>query len=104
MDCQTPKRVIPSQASTQKAGTKNISKTTKKFIQSVETKFYKNSNYIRMSASLNEACMAGNVEEVLMRLNMGEDVNQKLFPRYTTALHDATTCGRVKIVQILIER
>ena len=29
-----------------------------------------------MSASLNDACMAGNVEEVLMRLNMGEDVNQ----------------------------
>ena len=57
-----------------------------------------------MSASLNEACMAGNVEEVLMRLNLGEDVNQKLFPRYTTALHDATTCGRVGIVKILIER
>ena len=48
--------------------------------------------------------MAGNVEEVLMRLNLGEDVNQKLFPRYTTALHDATTCGRVGIVKILIER
>jgi hypothetical protein len=44
------------------------------------------------------------MEEVLMRLNMGEDVNQKLFPRYTTALHDATTCGRIQIVKILIER
>ena len=58
----------------------------------------------KMSASLNEACMAGNLEEVLMRLNLGEDVNQKLFPRYTTPLHDATTCGRVQIVRILIER
>jgi hypothetical protein len=29
-----------------------------------------------MSASLNEACMAGNVDEVMMRLNLGEDVNQ----------------------------
>ena len=34
-----------------------------------------------MSASLNEAAMAGNVEEVNMRLNLGEDVNQKIFPR-----------------------
>ena len=34
-----------------------------------------------MSASLNEAAMAGSVEEVTMRLNLGEDVNQKLFPR-----------------------
>lgn len=29
-----------------------------------------------MSASLNEAAAAGNLEEVLMRLNLGEDVNQ----------------------------
>ena len=33
-------------------------------------------SFAKMSASLNDACMAGNVEEVLMRLNMGEDVNQ----------------------------
>lgn len=57
-----------------------------------------------MSASLNEAAMSGNLQEVLMRLNMGEDVNQKLYPRYTTALHDATTCGKIEIAKVLIER
>ena len=35
----------------------------------------------RMSFSLNDAAMAGNVEEVMIRLNMGEDVNQKCYPR-----------------------
>ena len=34
-----------------------------------------------MSVNLNDAAMAGNVEEVLIRLNMGEDVNQKCYPR-----------------------
>jgi len=48
--------------------------------------------------------MAGNLEEVLLRLNLGEDVNQMLFPRYSTPLHDATTCGRVQVAKILIER
>jgi len=57
-----------------------------------------------MSANLNDAAMAGNVEEVLMRLNMGEDVNQKCYPRYSTPLHDATCCGRTEVVKILLER
>ena len=35
----------------------------------------------RMSLNLNDAAMAGNVEEVLIRLNLGEDVNQKCYPR-----------------------
>ncbi len=35
----------------------------------------------QMSATLNEAAMAGNLSEVRMRLDLGEDVNQKLFPR-----------------------
>ena len=35
-----------------------------------------------MSLNLSDAAMAGNVEEVLIRLNMGEDVNQKYYPRY----------------------
>jgi len=48
--------------------------------------------------------MAGNLEEVLLRLNLGEDVNQMLFPRYSTPLHDATTCGRIQIAKVLIER
>ncbi|CAB4067462.1 unnamed protein product [Lepeophtheirus salmonis] len=57
-----------------------------------------------MSANLNDAAMGGNYEEVLMRLNLGEDPNQKMFPRYSTPLHDATTCGRVDIAKLLIER
>ena len=48
--------------------------------------------------------MAGNLEEVLLRLNLGEDVNQMLFPRYSTPLHDATTCGRIQVAKVLIER
>merc|ERR1739842_104489 len=50
-----------------------------------------------MSVNLNDAAMAGNVEEVLIRLNMGEDVNQKCYPRYSTPLHDAVACGRLAI-------
>ena len=48
--------------------------------------------------------MAGNLKEVEMRLNMGEDVNQTQFPRYTTALHDATACGRTEVARLLIKR
>merc|ERR1711936_937703 len=47
---------------------------------------------------------AGNLKEVEMRLNMGEDVNQTQFPRYTTALHDATACGRTEVARLLIKR
>ena len=36
---------------------------------------------VEMSLNLNDAAMAGNLEEVLIRLNMGEDVNQKCYPR-----------------------
>merc|ERR1712128_411371 len=57
-----------------------------------------------MSLNLNDAAMAGNVEEGLIRLNMGEDVNQKCYPRYSTPLHDAVCCGRQEIVKILVER
>merc|ERR1712129_46408 len=42
--------------------------------------------------------------EVLIRLNMGEDVNQKHYPRYSTPLHDAVCCGRQEIAAILLER
>merc|ERR1711892_435194 len=62
------------------------------------------SRNIIMSGNLSDAAMAGNVEEVLIRLNMGEDVNQKYYPRYSTPLHDAVCCGRQEIVQILVER
>ncbi len=57
-----------------------------------------------MSASLNEAAMAGNLQEVRMRLDLGEDVNQKLFPRFSTPLHDAIICGRVEVAKELIDR
>merc|ERR1712014_566050 len=57
-----------------------------------------------MSVNLNDAAMAGNVEEVLIRLNLGEDVNQKCYPRYSTPLHDAVCCGRQEVVKILLER
>merc|ERR1712111_31048 len=57
-----------------------------------------------MSKNLNDAAMAGNLKEVEMRLNMGKDVNQTQFPRYTTALHDATACGRTEVARLLIKR
>merc|ERR1711978_530843 len=63
-----------------------------------------NTQHLVMSVNLNDAAMAGNVEEVLIRLNMGEDVNQKCFPRYSTPLHDAVCCGRQEVVRILLER
>ena len=34
-----------------------------------------------MSLDLNDAAMAGNVEEVRIRLRMGESPNQKFYPR-----------------------
>ena len=58
----------------------------------------------KMSANLSEAAASGNLEEVVMRLNLGEDVNQKLFPRFSTPLHDAVICGRVDVVRVLLER
>merc|ERR1711893_90434 len=36
-------------------------------------------------------------------MGLGEDVNQ-MSNKNSTALHDATTCGRVQIAKILIER
>merc|ERR1712154_301977 len=63
-----------------------------------------NTLVIVMSLNLNDAAMAGNVEEVLIRLNLGEDVNQKCYPRYSTPLHDAVCCGRQEVVKILLDR
>ena len=57
-----------------------------------------------MSRSMNDAVMCGNMQEVTMRLNMGEDVNQCIWPRYTTPLHDATVCGKTEIARLLIAR
>ena len=47
-----------------------------------------------MSLNLNDAAMAGNVEEVLIRLNLGEDVNQKCYPRYSVLT------GQVRVVTV----
>merc|ERR1711992_211424 len=63
-----------------------------------------NTAVIVMSLNLNDAAMAGNVEEVLIRLNLGEDVNQKCYPRYSTPLHDAVCCGRQEIVKMLLDK
>jgi len=57
-----------------------------------------------MSLDLNDAAMSGNVEEVIIRLNMGEDPNQKFYPRFSTPLHDAVCCGRQEVVRVLLER
>lgn len=57
----------------------------------------------KMSRNMNEAVMSGNMQEIQMRINMGEDVNQCVFPRYTTPLHDAVTCGRTEIARLLIK-
>merc|ERR1712184_142368 len=57
-----------------------------------------------MSLDLNDAAMSGNLEEVIIRLNMGEDPNQKFYPRFSTPLHDAVCCGRQEVVKILLER
>jgi len=54
--------------------------------------------------NLNDAAMAGNLEEVTIRVNMGEDVNQKSYPRYSTPLHDAVCCGRVDVAKFLVAR
>ncbi len=43
-------------------------------------------------------------QEVTMRLNLGEDINQKLYPRFSAPLHDATICGRTEVAKLLIER
>ncbi len=48
--------------------------------------------------------MSGNLQEVRMRLDLGEDVNQKLFPRFSTPLHDAIICGRIDVARELIQR
>merc|ERR1712198_412456 len=82
-----------------------FTKTTPEIIKDKIVRVSINLGHIsNMSCNLNDAAMAGNVEEVLIRLNMGEDVNQKCYPRYSTPLHDAVCCGRQEIVSILLEK
>jgi len=60
-----------------------------------------------MSLDLNDAAMSGNAEEVLIRLNMGEDPNQKFYPRFRSAngfSKSLVCCGRQEVVRILLER
>ena len=56
-----------------------------------------------MSRSLHDAVLSNNVQEVVIRLNMGEDVNQRYPPHYDTPLHVAVTAGNEEIVRILCE-
>jgi len=57
-----------------------------------------------MSRSLHDAIKSGNEEEVVTRLNMGEDVNQSFPPRYSTPLHTAVYSGNVVVVELLLAR
>merc|ERR1711872_977763 len=59
---------------------------------------------ISMSRSLHDAILSGNEEEVVTRLNMGEDVNQSFPPRYSTPLHTAVYSGNVVVVELLLAR
>ena len=47
-----------------------------------------------MSLDLNDAAMSGNAEEVLIRLNMGEDPNQKFYPRFISANGFSKSLGK----------
>jgi len=59
---------------------------------------------ISMSRSLHHAILSGNEEEVVTRLNMGEDVNQSFPPRYSSPLHTAVYTGNAVVVQLLLGR
>jgi len=57
-----------------------------------------------MSRSLHEAVKVGKVEEVIIRLNIGEDIDQSYPPRHETPLHLAVECHNIKVVEILCKR
>jgi len=57
-----------------------------------------------MSRSLHDAILSGNEDEIITRLNMGEDVNQSFPPRYCSPLHTAVHCGREVVVGLLLSR
>jgi len=57
-----------------------------------------------MSRNIQDAIKANNVQEVTIRLNMGEDINQCFHPRYETPLHCAVEVKNTEIVQILLNR
>merc|ERR1712180_100899 len=55
-----------------------------------------------MSRSLSDAVRSGNIAEVLIRLNMGEDTDQADPPLYRSALHWAVLCGHLDIARLLV--
>lgn len=57
-----------------------------------------------MSLSLHGAIQAGNVAEVMIRLNMGEDINQSYPPRYYSPLHTSVLADQSEIVELLCRR
>jgi len=57
-----------------------------------------------MSRSLHDAILSKNEEEVVTRLNMGEDVNQSHPPRYSSPLHTAVYSGNAGVVELLLCR
>ena len=40
----------------------------------------------------------------MIRLKLGEDVDQRHPPSYDTALHGAAECGHTELVQLLLQR
>jgi len=63
-----------------------------------------NQDLIPMSRSLHDAILSKNEEEVVTRLNMGEDVNQSHPPRYSSPLHTAVYSGNAGVVELLLCR
>merc|ERR1711962_1300414 len=55
-----------------------------------------------MSRSLSDAVRSGNIAEVQIRLNMGEDTDQADPPLYRSALHWAVLCGHLDIARLLV--
>jgi len=58
----------------------------------------------KMSRSLSDAVRAGNLAEVEIRINMGEDVDQVDPPLYKSPLHWAVDGGHLKIAELLVNR
>merc|ERR1711953_595380 len=54
--------------------------------------------------SLQDAVASGNIGEVEVRINMGEDVNDSFPPRYLTCLHAAVLGNNQEMVEVLVRR
>jgi len=57
-----------------------------------------------MSRTLHDAVNSGNIAEITVRLNMGEDANSVYPPGYQTALHRAVLVDSPEITELLLSR